>query len=93
MENLVIQKSGNNYKYVRNNSNEYLKLSTLISDFYNNPSILVPSGMSAIATSINVILSINKNKKVNIVYSSELYCETKKTILWLDQDVALLLDL
>lgn len=84
-ENLVLDKiSSNRYKYIRIDSQISKQLSNKISSFHNNlPSIIVSSGMSAISTCLLAILSKHKGKKVNIIYSSEMYCETSSTIIWM----------
>jgi cystathionine beta-lyase/cystathionine gamma-synthase len=83
-EDLVIQNFGyNNYKYIRNGSHEYLNLAEYIDNSYGKKSVIVPSGMSAISTCLLTILNDNKNLRINIVYSSELYCETSSTIIYL----------
>lgn len=93
-ENLVLDEiSKNNYKYIRIGSTISNCLGKKIAQLYElerdnlnnstNTGIIVPSGMSAISTCLITILDKYGGKKVNIIYSDEMYCETSSTILWL----------
>lgn len=83
-EYLVIQNFGiNSATYIRTMSYENNKLCTILKNAYHNDVVIVPSGMNAISTTLFTILNQNHNKKINIVYASELYYETSETILWL----------
>lgn len=83
-EDMVIQKFGYNYyKYIRNCSHEYLNLVEYMNIAYGKKSVIVPSGMNAITTCLLYVLNEYKNMKCNIIYSSELYCETSTSIIWL----------
>lgn len=84
-ENLVLDKINNDYyKYIRIGSKISVDLSKKISECYGGyPSVIVPSGINAISTCLLTVLDKHKDKNINIIYSSEMYCETSSTILWL----------
>tara|TARA_Y100000589_G_C27168013_1_gene635519 strand:- start:1062 stop:2075 length:1014 start_codon:yes stop_codon:yes gene_type:complete len=47
---------------------------------------LFPSGMNAIDSAFQVLMINNKWKTVNIIYGSELYCDTPRTIKYLSHN-------
>ena len=54
-------------------------------DFFPNVS-LFPSGMNAIDTAFHVLMMQNKWREVNIIYGSELYCDTPRTIKYIGEN-------
>jgi cystathionine beta-lyase/cystathionine gamma-synthase len=75
---MVLSEMNNFYSYNRSQSKYTIKLSLKLKTLYNvNHCFISPSGMCAINT---VFHSILRNKKYNVVYSSELYSDTPKCI-------------
>lgn len=68
--------------YCRSNSNQQTILSTLLNKIHHNAlnTIIVPSGMAAIYTTLNAAAQFysNKNYKLNLIISDELYSDTPK---------------
>ena len=85
MTDLVLQKEKHGYNYIRSNSKENNKLSHTISEIYDNKcrTLIVPSGMNAISTLLSSLCVKYSDRKINIVYSSELYCDTSRLICYL----------
>lgn len=78
-ESFVIQQdSTGKTLYVRSHHNESMKLCSILNNCYNVNSIVTPSGMSAISTTIMGIMKIKPKQNYHIIYSSELYCDTPR---------------
>jgi cystathionine beta-lyase/cystathionine gamma-synthase len=86
MSNMVIQKDSKHggYKYIRTSSDENYELSAKMKEMYGcRNALITSSGMNAISTLLHTLLLSNKGKRVNVVYSSEMYCDTSRLILYL----------
>lgn len=75
IKNLVIDDDGT---YCRSMSNSQKLLGNLLTNVHTNSlySIIVPSGMAAIATIINCVLKEFSRNKINLIISDEMYYET-----------------
>jgi cystathionine beta-lyase/cystathionine gamma-synthase len=83
-ESLVLSAKGGRYQYNRSSSNNSVRLCQLLAQRYGvTKCFLVPSGMSAIYTTIHSVLGSCQSKKINIIYGDELYCDTPKSITYL----------
>lgn len=87
-ESLVLSSNGEHYKYNRSASNDSIKLSHVLAKRYHvKKCFILPSGMSAIYSSIQSILHFCQCKniahQINIIYSSELYCDTPESIAYI----------
>lgn len=78
-ESFVIQQdsTGKTF-YARSHHNESMRLCSTLNNCYNVNSIVTPSGMSAISTTIMGIMKIKPKNDYHIIYSSELYCDTPR---------------
>src|SRR5437660_308629 len=78
-ENLVFSKEGHDYHYNRSSSPEFDELKgTLMMKYKKNNAIVTNSGMSAISTLFLNIFIEHNFEKFNILYGSELYCDTPR---------------
>lgn len=73
------------YPVYNRSRHQYLELvSSELSKLYNNKKVvLVPSGMAAISTILNVINIQHSWGRSNVVYGNELYCDTPRTIKYM----------
>jgi cystathionine beta-lyase/cystathionine gamma-synthase len=82
-EYLVLSQKGSRYEYNRSRSNSSEKLDKILTQRYNTQvCILTPSGMSAIFSTLQALM-LDFGKQTNIIYGSELYCDTPKVIRYL----------
>ena len=80
-ESMVLSKVGAKYHYNRTHSPSSNMLSYILREKYGvNRCEIVPSGMSAISTTIRTLVDlygVTKSKmKFNLIYGNELYCDT-----------------
>ena len=88
-EDLVLSKCGRSYHYNRSSSSSSKKLETILSEKYNVDScVVVPSGMAAINSVLQSIILNGSDNPINIVYSSELYCDTQTLIKYIEKLVS-----
>lgn len=78
-----------NKKYIRNISNEQNELIKVLIEKYNVPgenlkSLIFPSGLMAISIAVETYFFKYKNKKINFVYSNQLYIETIRLFKYLE---------
>lgn len=84
MEDLVIDPMSG--KYSRSNSSELIKLTEKIGKCYKcKNTLIVTSGMNAIHTSILSIMMSKSWKSFNLVYGSELYCDTPRLFRFISE--------
>ncbi len=77
--------NGNSF-YNRSQHKFSRKVCTVLSNIYRQKKVvLVPSGMAAISTVFNITNIKNSWARYNMVYSSELYCDTPRTIKYMSE--------
>ena len=83
---LVITNRNGNSFYNRSQHFYAQKVCSSLSSIYGDKKvILLPSGMASIATVLHVINMDANWSKFNIVYGNELYCDTPRTINYMNQ--------
>jgi cystathionine beta-lyase/cystathionine gamma-synthase len=79
MEDLVFTKVGNSYHYNRSSNNELDLVRTSLMEKYGaSDCIITSSGMSAISSVLHTLCMQPTYKKINLVYSSELYQDSPR---------------
>ncbi|AYV75444.1 MAG: cystathionine beta-lyase/cystathionine gamma-synthase [Terrestrivirus sp.] len=78
-ESLVFSKSGNSYMYNRSSSTEQEVLKEILKKRYNaKDCVITSSGMNAVSALFHTLINNKDLKKINIIYSNELYCDTPR---------------
>eukprot|EP01080_Neovahlkampfia_damariscottae_P013099 gene13099-8516_t len=85
---MVVGKTNNHTQYYRSFNPSQQKATSLLSKCYNGKtSVILPSGTAAISATLHSILLHFQTKELNIIYGSELYCDTPKVIKQLENYV------
>jgi cystathionine beta-lyase/cystathionine gamma-synthase len=87
-KSLVMDKINNHTIYFRSFNPSQAKVTNLLSKCYDGKtSIILPSGTCAISAALHTVVTDFKEKEINIIYGNELYTDTPKVILQMENYV------